>query len=995
MARISGFSYGTILQIKLILIHRFLILLLFQVRFNNGDELPIHLNIIQAFVILLTYANIIPNSQPNLDYWFPIGASPPQAFTMDTRDQVQILPDWLKLKMIRSSVDRLVDAALQELTPDQIVLFVQNFGTPVTSMSKLLALLDRAVIEQLDAVKSAVLNTVYLAQLIEIQQGRGAKNGHIAVQALELHGEILPDQPRKEIRAIKTISNLNAEPMPSVTPRKNELEELLDVVLKTKTIPKIHMLRFRKVVTQLTSMRDEKNSYSNQPLVSKILEYLKRIAGSLHRQHLVENNALCTLFRSLFVAVPEKSPSFKDMLAVIDQFINGLNPTNFPILYQILINKRKSFIRPVKEKKHDDKQQLAQVLQTAHLRELEDKGSQLLNELTKINSDSGNLIDIISSVLKSTEVVKPEPGTLAQTDKVGLLVDWLSDIDSELVVSTRSHQLDLLFNRSLHQFRFYLLSLLSHQASWFTLHSTINVLLETFNANYDSTSVLHFIEALICNPKLWQGRDKGTPKHEQIEYVLKMNDKQIAVFADYILNEGSINLDKLSSRVEVLLRCAPPHLFNIRDLVYYVRDCKTANEDVKKKFLQKLYLNNPAMKFSVDDIDDVYSSNAKNLTGCDLDKVANYTLTAISAMSINRDFQAMSANMELLVRKLAASHPSLILRQLSVVATLLQGRAHMEYYVLRNQHHMTLFQQVLGLVELLQPQIFEEVYKQALQQILTCYFHLFNNHGGTRDLFPLLCRFLEVLLAYTQRDANIALTFIEQHTHVIQELSYELKHLAPLQQILQGVSLLKHKTTKPAPAEPEGTFKTEENDAKPSTSLAVSTRMDTDNTGAAAVMLTPLNKYQTAPITFTKLINEILRRTGDDVLGPLQELETFTNKRNFPMDAIFERLLTLISSSTSGIRNSAYVLLIRCLKFNPGCISTNSHVLVIYLACLRDKDTAIALSALEYLTEMVICLQEHAAEILRDVFEMGIKSKYNTYDHIRRCVLALKTQHAC
>lgn len=246
-----------------------------------------------------------------------------------------------------------------------------------------------------------------------------------------------------------------------------------------------------------------------------------------------------------------------------------------------------------------------------------------------------------------------------------------------------------------------------------------------------------------------------------------------------------------------------------------------------------------------------------------------------------------------------------------------------------------------------------------------------------------------MLLAYTQRDANASLVFIESHAHVIQNLSNEVKHLAPLQQILQGVSLLKHKTNRTEPQE----FT---DDVKPSTLTDEKiARSDTDNTGAAALMLTPLNKYQTVPLNFTKLINEVLRRTGDEVLSPLQELETFTNKRTFALDAIFERLLSMISSPTTGIRNSAYVLLIRCMKQNPGCVTTNANVLVVYLACLRDKDSAIALSALEYLTEMVICLQEHAAEILRDVFGIGMRSKHNTFDHIRRCVLALKTQHAC
>lgn len=917
---------------------------------------------------------------------------------MDTREPVQILPDWLKLKMIRSSVDRLVDAALQDLTPDQIVLFVQNFGTPVTSMSKLLALLDRAVIEQLDSVKSAILNTVYLAQLIEIQQTRGAKNGHIAVQALELQSEITPDPPRKKIDEIKTLDNGDVSPVSSSIPKTPEFEHLFNIILQSKKVPREYLMRFRKIIIHLVSPRnqaDRKAASRSQHLLSKIFLRMHRLTtapeGQLVLKHMTQNSANIALFRLLFICANEKTPNFNYLAPFISACLQSINPaTNHGCkeLIKLLVNKRMILIKAPVEVKRAEKQDLIQVLHSAALGDLEQKGNELLGELTKGNSNSGNLIDIITTALKAFESVKQETTEVNTLDKVGLLVDWLADIDSELVVSTRDHQLDLLFNRKSSQCRFYLLTLLSHQANWFTLHSTVKKLLERFNEHYDSATVLHFIESVVRNPRLWQGRDKATPKHKQIEYILKMNAKQVAVFTDYILAEGSIDSSKLTARVEFLLDCAPPNMFNLRDLIHYVCECQVGSVDTKRTFLQKLYLNNPSMKFSVADIDDAYTANAQSLTGCELDKVANYTLTAIAALSMNRDFQAMSFNMELLVRKLAASHPSLILRQVSVLATLLEGRAHMDYYILRNQHHITLFQQVLGIIEILQPLVFEEAYKESLQQVFKCYFQLFSNHGGSRELYALLTRFLELLLAYTQKDANNALPFIESHTSVIQELSVEMRHMGPLQQILQGVSLLKYKSNRNVSE--ANTFQNDENEVKTSTSG----RQDTDNSGAAAVMLTSLNKQQAAPMAFTKLINEILRRTEDDVLSPLQELETFTNKRSYNMEPIFERLLTYISSPTTGVRNSAYVLLIRCLKQNPGNVATNSHVLVIYLTCLRDKDSAIATSAMEYLTEMVICLQEHAAEILRDVFELGIKSKHNTYDHIKRCVLALKMQHA-
>ena len=44
---------------------------------------------------------------------------------MDTSEEALLIPDWLKLKMIRSSVGVLVDSALKDLDPQQLVLFIQ------------------------------------------------------------------------------------------------------------------------------------------------------------------------------------------------------------------------------------------------------------------------------------------------------------------------------------------------------------------------------------------------------------------------------------------------------------------------------------------------------------------------------------------------------------------------------------------------------------------------------------------------------------------------------------------------------------------------------------------------------------------------------------------------------------------------------------------------------------------------------------------------------
>lgn len=922
---------------------------------------------------------MIPNSAPILDYWFPVGSSHPQAFTIDDEEPqpVQILPDWLKLKMIRSQVDRLVDAALQDLTPDQIVLFIQNFGTPVSSMSKLLALLDRAVIEQQDAVKASIGNATHLAQLIEIHQNRGAKNGHLAMQALQLDSAVQPDPVHREMVVTDMLTvDLDDTPVPANASQTKEIEEILDIVLHNGVVSKVNLARFRRLIQQmLTTDNMHHLAKQQQYTMSKIIQHLHRVAKSQQGRYffnnMIENDKVCSFFRSLFVSVVDKSSNYNYLVVIIDQCIQMMNTAQCPMLFQILFNKRKNYVKNVTTSKQVARKDLVDVLQTATLMELQSKGNRMLNELIKANSNAEHLIDIIVAALKS-----PQIQTTA--DKIGLLIDWLAEMDSELMISTRNNQLDLLFNRSLPQFRFYLLSLLSHQAGWATLHSIILRLLDSFSPNYDATSVLNFLGAVIRNPKLWQGRDKGVPKHFTVEYVLAMNESQLNVFTDYILCENSANDCKtLNVRVQLLLQCVRSDQLNLKALVVYVRQRKGINDEMKRKFLQQLYLNIPPMKFIVpDDLDDVYLANALALNGCEIDRVANSTMTAISSLSVTRDFQAMSQNMELLLRKLAASHPALVLRQISMLTTLLSGRAHMDLHVLRSGHHIPLFMQVFGILEILQPHIFEPSYRASLHLALECYLTLFHNHGATKDTFHMMFRFMEFLQVYTQVDAINALKFIEPHTDLIEDLAAENRVIVPLQLLVQGVALLKYKRNK-----------------EPLAMTSDDAEQDDSSASASAVILTPYTK--TLGQNLKKIIAEIQRRSGEDVLAPLQELETITTKRHVPLEPIHEQLLKLIASSTMGIRCSAYTLLVRHLKSNPGNVAVNANTLAVYVQCLRDKDSTIVLSALEYLTEIVICLQEYASEILRNVFELGIKSKMNTFEHIRRCVLALKTQHAC
>ncbi|CAJ0964941.1 unnamed protein product [Ranitomeya imitator] len=148
-------------------------------RWISGETATMHILVVHAMVILLTLG---PPRGPSdffalLDIWFPEKKPLPTAFLVDTSEEALLLPDWLKLRMIRSEVPRLVDAALQDLEPQQLLLFVQSFGIPVSSMSKLLQYLDQAVSHEPQALEQNIMDKNYMAHLVEVQHERGATGG--------------------------------------------------------------------------------------------------------------------------------------------------------------------------------------------------------------------------------------------------------------------------------------------------------------------------------------------------------------------------------------------------------------------------------------------------------------------------------------------------------------------------------------------------------------------------------------------------------------------------------------------------------------------------------------------------------------------------------------------------------------------------------------------------------------------------------------------------
>lgn len=99
---------------------------------------------------------------------------------------------------------------------------------------------------------------------------------------------------------------------------------------------------------------------------------------------------------------------------------------------------------------------------------------------------------------------------------------------------------------------------------------------------YDPTAVLDFLWALTCNPKLWQGRDKFTPKHYIPENILLLHEKQLLTLVAYIVAEAVIicncqnrnaALARMDSRLDLLLHCVSTDDRLVASVVKYLAQC--------------------------------------------------------------------------------------------------------------------------------------------------------------------------------------------------------------------------------------------------------------------------------------------------------------------------------------------------------------------------------------------------------------------------------------
>ncbi|KAI1303197.1 Integrator complex subunit 1 [Halotydeus destructor] len=161
-----------------------------MIQWQAGETAILNIMIVHAMIILLTHG---PTESSRKLYdslmstWF--SDPPPQSFLVDTSEEALLIPDWLKMKLIRSSSAQLADAGLMDLEPHQLILFIQSFGIPEPSMEKLLSALDECCDTNEATLMASITDRKFMKHLVEVQWMRGVTAGHKFAHMLDMPDE--------------------------------------------------------------------------------------------------------------------------------------------------------------------------------------------------------------------------------------------------------------------------------------------------------------------------------------------------------------------------------------------------------------------------------------------------------------------------------------------------------------------------------------------------------------------------------------------------------------------------------------------------------------------------------------------------------------------------------------------------------------------------------------------------------------------------------------
>lgn len=256
---------------------------------------------------------------------------------------------------------------------------------------------------------------------------------------------------------------------------------------------------------------------------------------------------------------------------------------------------------------------------------------------------------------------------------------------------------------------------------------------------------------------------------------------QLARLTDYITSEHvSLSAESdplrtqqvLEERCQLLISCCggctKTEVTLARNIAHKVHGEKrsSAHKKAAEELLLQFYVQVPHIAVQLAKSCALDASVAPlTTTPCALDTMALMLITCLTTPLPGKDGERTMSDLETALRKMAATHPLLLLRQFPSLAAALRGRAHLDMVVLVSRNHLNVFASVLGLAQQLSYKLFTAQHRDAFQDMLASYWTLFEYHLSSKEpLFgSLLQQFLQLMLSYLSASPFTASHYLQQH----------------------------------------------------------------------------------------------------------------------------------------------------------------------------------------------------------------------------------------
>uniref|UniRef100_A0A023FW32 Putative integrator complex subunit 1 n=1 Tax=Amblyomma parvum TaxID=251391 RepID=A0A023FW32_AMBPA len=364
-----------------------------------------------------------------------------------------------------------------------------------------------------------------------------------------------------------------------------------------------------------------------------------------------------------------------------------------------------------------------------------------------------------------------------------------------------------------------------------------------------------------------------------------------------------------------------------------------------------------------------------------VDTLSHTLLLALSIADYDKQSYYKLSDLHIATRKLAATHPELMLRQLPMMASLLHSRSGMGTLVFGTRNHASFFVHMLGTLELLVPHLFLDIRASALNDILDvyvdafqCHIQYMRNHERER-IMGLLNRFLLLVHQYVYHNPSAARQWVQKHHNAMQDVAGIFPDLLSLKTLLAGTCILR--------LHPEGNENAPENissEPGPSTRGSVVRPVAQPpgfgKGGSNRDLRSLLDKDNVDP---------------EEILSALKDLDLVSSRKPEVLEAYQDELQCVVLTSTNiSCCSLAFRLLLQSIKNNP---KTAGQFISGYLQCLASDRRDLVLLVLDHLPDLWCSPRSMAACFCKRSFQVGISTNVNSAVPITDTLLLLNMQY--